>query len=127
MDRIRIEDRARKAFVSSRHVVHIEDDVGRCWRNVGAILRVSTPTLRNIDEDKKLSQDKAWEVLNKWKQQEGRYATVGRLVDVLEKIERKDIAQKLLEFAVKEVWIEEGKNRNGLSGLSGRYCLKCAN
>ncbi|KAL9967552.1 hypothetical protein ACROYT_G025801 [Oculina patagonica] len=98
------ENRARKAIVSSRHVIHIQDDVGGCWRAVGATLRVPTPALCNIDVDKTdSSQDKAWEVLNKWKQQEGENATVGSLVGAFEEIKRKDIGQKLLEFAVKKV------------------------
>ena len=34
--------------------------------------------------------------LVKWKQREGRNATVGRLADVFEKVGRKDIAEILL-------------------------------
>ena len=52
--------------------------------------------MQNISEESRRNRDKAFAILIGWKQQEGRNATVGKLADVLEKVGRKDIAERLL-------------------------------
>lgn len=74
----------------------ISEEVGNCWYNVGLSLGISAAKLENIDVEKKANREKALAMLIKWKWKEGRNATVGKLADVLEKVERKDIAEKLL-------------------------------
>ena len=52
--------------------------------------------MQNISEESRRNRDKAFAILIGWKRQEGRNATVGKLADVLEKVGRKDIAERLL-------------------------------
>ena len=96
-------DRVRRQHVTSIHLAHICEEIGSCWKEVGALLRVPTPAIKNINLDESSSYDKAWEVLQKWKQQEGGNATVGNLVDALVKIGKTSIAQKLLGKALNRV------------------------
>ena len=74
----------------------MDEELGSCWKEIGALLRVQTPAIENIKSDETSSKDRAWAVLQKWRHQEGKYATVGKLVDVLEKKKKIRIAQKLL-------------------------------
>ena len=57
---------------------------------------MSAARIKNIDEENRINREKALAILIGWKWKEGRNATVGKLADVLEKAERKDIAEKLL-------------------------------
>lgn len=78
-------------------MTHIGEEVGSCLKEVGAILRVPTPAIENIESEPPDSRyEKAWKLLNKWKQQEGKDATVGKLVDALLEIKKKRIADELL-------------------------------
>ena len=74
----------------------ISDDVGTCWRVVGSNLLISASKIHNLDDEYKSNRDKANALLILWKEQEGSNATVGHLADVLEKIGRRSIAERLL-------------------------------
>ena len=65
-------------------------------KDVGIKLGISAARIKNIDEENRINRQKALDILIEWKWKEGRNATVGKLADVLEKAERKDIAEKLL-------------------------------
>ena len=82
--------------VTELQLSDISDDVGTCWREVGPKLLIKASKIHNLDDEYKSNRDKANALLNLWKQQEGSNATVGRLADVLEKIGRRSIAEKLL-------------------------------
>ena len=51
--------------------------------------------MSNIDADLSAYREKARKVLLKWKQKKGKGATVGILINALEKIEREDVIGKL--------------------------------
>ena len=74
----------------------ISEEVGYCWYDVGLRLGISAAKLENIDVEKTGNSEKARAILIRWKWKEGRNATVGKLADVLEKEERKDIVEKFL-------------------------------
>ena len=59
---------------------------------------LSLTDISNIDADGRESREKAYKVIEKWFKREGIEATVGRLINALEEIERKDAAQKLLSM-----------------------------
>ena len=71
------------------------DDVGANWRDLGTVLELEPAILDNIDTDFKECREKAWAVLRKWTQKNGKEATVGILINALEKIGRKDVVDKL--------------------------------
>ena len=52
----------------------------------------------NIDADHSAYREKAWKVLQKWKQKEGNGATVGILINALEEIGRRDVIEKLRDM-----------------------------
>lgn len=72
------------------------DDAGTCWRDLGAELGLEWSVLRNVNTDKEDCREKATEVIRLWKQKEGKAATVKSLADALLRIEKKEIAEKLL-------------------------------
>ena len=63
---------------------------------MGPKLDISASKIYNINEECRGNWHKANALLILWKQQEGSNATVGHLADVLEKIGRRSIAEKLL-------------------------------
>ena len=83
-------------MVTELQLADISNDVGTCWRELGPKLKIAASKIHNLDEENRLNWDKANALLIKWKQQEGRGATVGCLADALESIARKSIAEKLL-------------------------------
>ena len=81
--------------VTSNHMLLICDDVGAAWRDLGTQLRLPSAVVRNVENDYSLCRDRAWQVLDRWKQRSGNGATVGNLTDALEKIGKKNAAQRL--------------------------------
>ena len=53
-------------------------------------------SMNSIDAHLSAYREKARKVLLKWKQKEGKRATVGILIKALEKMERRDVVDKLL-------------------------------
>ena len=86
----------RNEVVDEKQVADISDEVGTCWRELGPRLKIAESKIHNIDEENRGNWHKAHALLIMWKQTEGKNATVGHLADVLEKIGRKSIAEKLL-------------------------------
>ena len=86
----------RNEFVTEKQVADISNEVGTCWRRLALRLKIAESTIHNIDEEDKGNWHKARALLIVWKQKEGKNATVGHLADVLEKIGRRSIAEKLL-------------------------------
>ena len=87
-----------QTLVTPIQVTSISGDVGADWRSLAARLKLSFADIRNIDADSRDSCEKAYKVIEKWFQREGIEATVGRLIDALGEIDRKDAAQKLLSM-----------------------------
>ena len=82
--------------VTDSQIADISDEVGTCWRQLGPRLKIAGPKIHNIDEENGCNWSKANALLIVWKHKEGKNATVGRLANVLEKIGRRSIAEKLL-------------------------------
>ena len=86
----------RNEVIPEFQIADISDELETCWRQLGPRLKITAAKIKNIDEENKDDWTKANDLLILWKQQEGCNATVGHLADVLEKIGRKRIAEKLL-------------------------------
>ena len=86
----------RNEVVTEKQVAAISDEVRTCWRQLARRLKITESKIHNIDEENKDNWHKAYALLIVWKQKEGKNATVGHLADVLEKIGRISIAEKLL-------------------------------
>ena len=87
-----------QTLVTPIQVTSICGDVGADWKYLAAQLKLSIADINNIDADSRDSREKAYKVIEKWFKREGIEATVGRLINALEEIERKDAAQKLLSM-----------------------------
>ena len=86
----------RNEVVTEKQVADISDVVGTCWRQLARRLKIAESKIHNIDEENKGNWHKAHALLIVSKQKEGKNATVGHLADVLEKIGRLSVAEKLL-------------------------------
>ena len=91
-----MSDSLRGEEVTWQHISCICDDLGNCVRKLGAQLRLSSGTVRNVEADGKSSSDTAWKLLDKWRHREGKGATIGKLENALIAIGEKRIAEKLL-------------------------------
>lgn len=72
------------------------DEIGVAWRDLGVELRLESPVARNLASDCNSSRDRAWEVVDKWRQKYPEEATVGSLADALVKIGKGRAVQKLV-------------------------------
>ena len=87
-----------QTLVTPIQVTSICGDVGADWKYLAARLGLSLAEISNIDADSRDSREKVYNVIEKWLKREGIEATIGRLINALEEIERKDAAQKLLSM-----------------------------
>ena len=85
-----------QAPVDEIHLWSICDDVGAKWRDLGTVLKLESAFMDNIETDFKECREKARTMLRKWRQKNGKEATVGILRNALVKIERRDVVDKLL-------------------------------
>ena len=85
-----------QALVTEIQIQSIYGEVVTDWRDLGIVLGVASVFMDIIEADYSASREKASQMLLKWKQKEGNGATVGILINALAKIERKDVAEKLL-------------------------------
>ena len=85
-----------KEPLTAQHILNIKDDVGTCWHDLGIALGIEPAKVRNIEQDYTKNRERAHHVLEKWIDQNGREATVGRLACALNRIGHKKIADKLL-------------------------------
>lgn len=97
----------RDSVVMDDQIIDILEELGTCWKTLGPILHVQAAKLQNIDTDGCDSKDKANNMLATWKQQEGKYATVGSLEQALLRIKRKDIADKFLGIVIILIYLNE--------------------
>ena len=81
--------------LTPHHILKIKHDVGTCWYEVGVELGIENGILQCTDRDYRTSEKKAHKVLEKWTEQKGKEATVGRLAYALITIGHKWIADKL--------------------------------
>ena len=86
----------RNKVVTEKQVAYVSDEVWTCWRQLAPRLKIAESKIHNIDEENEGNWYKAQALLIVWKQKEGKNATVDRLADVLEKIGKRSIAEKLL-------------------------------
>lgn len=91
------EDDATQAIVNDKLVRKICDDVGTCWEDLGLELGLKLAVLRNVDTEKSQCREKAREIIRLWKQKEGKAATVKSFQDALLRIEKRSIAEALLD------------------------------
>jgi len=80
---------------STRHLLHIKEDVGNCWEDLGQALGIELSKLKNVKDDYQYNKERANEVLQIWMEEKGTDATVGRLAYTLIQIKHKRIAEKL--------------------------------
>ncbi|PFX13446.1 hypothetical protein AWC38_SpisGene22467 [Stylophora pistillata] len=92
----------RKSTVTQRIAVLCKKHIGNCWRDLGAMLRVSESDLINTDKDYRYSSEKGYAVLQSWRDMDGCSGTVGLLVDALISIDEKRIAEELLDIVREE-------------------------
>ena len=84
-----------QALVTEIQIQSICGEVVTDWRDLGIVLGIASVFMDIIEADYSASREKASQMLLKWKQK-GNGATVGILINALAKIERKDVAEKLL-------------------------------
>ncbi|CAB4022947.1 Leucine-rich repeat serine threonine- kinase 2 [Paramuricea clavata] len=75
----------------------VSDELGSSWKDLGRELNVSEPKIQNILEDDHGQKEQGLHVLYAWKNGIGSGAYVRLLTDALEKITRKDVADKLVQ------------------------------
>ena len=85
-----------QAPVTEIHICSISVEVGADWRCLGAVLGLESALMNNIEIDHSECRERAWKVLEKWKEMNANGATVGILINALIEIKRKDAVQKLL-------------------------------
>ena len=85
-----------QAPVTDIHIWSILGEVGADWRNLGTVLGLESALLNNIEADHSECRERARKVLEKWKQKNGNGATVEILINALNEIDRKDVAEKPL-------------------------------
>ena len=76
----------------------INEDIGASWRRLGRHMLKKECFLNNIDEDFKGVSEKAYQVLLKWREEEGVTATPQTLFLALLRIRRTDVAKKLIRL-----------------------------
>ena len=77
-------------------IVRIVKDTESNWLELGRALELGEAKLRKIDKGNKSNCEKALAVFEMWMKDKGIDATVGYLEDTLKKIEKGNIADKLL-------------------------------
>ena len=89
------------SVVTEEQLADISEDVGTCFKKLGPKLGIKASVIHNIDEEYKRNIDKANTMLLKWKHGKGSDAKVKYLMKALCDIDRKDIADKLLQVGGK--------------------------
>ena len=78
-----------------RDVFDIFQDISSSWHEVGGYLDIS---LNDRDSLQGSDHIKLERILNKWKQKETKDVTWGIILEVLEKLERRDLKRKVINF-----------------------------
>ena len=85
----------RKA-VTLVEIAEIMKDLEGGWEELATVLQLGEENIRKIRKENKTAREKAYAVLTMWTDEEGEDATMGRLVDTLEKIAKRSPAEKML-------------------------------
>ena len=69
----------------------LAEDIGTDWKKLGRRLSISKANLDSIDLENPPVSEKSIAMLNKWRENSGKKATVKALTEALKKMRRKDI------------------------------------
>lgn len=97
-----LTEEAKSQVVTEPMITSIYEDLATSWRKLAPHLGINNAQCGIIDGNEREVEEKARKLCFKWKHAEGNKATVGRLVDSLEKIGKKNIAEKLLAKAAEK-------------------------
>ena len=86
----------QKKAVSLLEIAEIMEDLEGGWEELATVLGLGEENLRKIRKEKKTDREKAYAVLTMWRDEKGDNATMGRLVDTLEKIANRSPVEKML-------------------------------
>ena len=79
-----------------KHFDVVKREIIRDWKDLGRKLNVGNAAIENIDADYPQREEKAFQLLMKWFEKNGREgATKEELCKALHKIERLDIAERI--------------------------------
>lgn len=73
----------------------LSEDLGTCWRDLGAVLNLSDAELCNIRTDYDCNKERAYAVISRWIRKKEAGATMEHLAVALGEIGRNDIAHML--------------------------------
>jgi len=85
----------RRKVVTLKQLLPLTEEIGTCWEELGFALDLSEAIVSNIRDERKFNKERGRAVLMEWKQQHGDNATMGALADALDRLERKDIVDRL--------------------------------
>ena len=77
------------------HKISICDDVGAEWRHLGTVLGLQSSFLDFNENVNCTYYNKTRDMLQEWRRKTGKGATVGILINALETIGKRDVAEKL--------------------------------
>lgn len=82
----------------------VQKSIGKSWVKLGREINISDADLETIGTYYQPNgmEEMAYQVLLKWQQQRPRTATIGTLIQHLEAIERKDLADQIAQMAVSQ-------------------------
>ena len=86
--------RFEQAPVTASLLYSICGEVSADWRDLGAVLGLPE-LMNNMDTELSDCRERALKVLQKWRERNGKGATVGILINALERLDRKDVVGKL--------------------------------
>ena len=86
----------QKKAVSLLEIAEIMEDLEDGWEELATVLELGEENLRKIRKEKKTDREKAYAVFTMWTDEKGDNATMGRLVDTLEKIANRSPVEKML-------------------------------
>ena len=72
------------------------DEIAEKWKKLGRRLKVSDPTIQEINKAHDQLSEKGYHMLKHWKQEQGSAATYQALCKALQhkRVQRKDLAEK---------------------------------
>ena len=71
------------------------ENLGNRWKELGRKLNVKGTDIENIADDYNQQKEQGFQVLMKWKQSQGTKAFMGDLINALELLQLKNIADEL--------------------------------
>ena len=86
----------QKKAVTLVEIAEIMEDLESGWEELATLLQLGEEDLRKIRKENKTNREKTYAVLTMWTDEEGEDATMGRLLDTLEKIANRSPVKKML-------------------------------